>query len=422
MLFPAKAIKLTVSGGVMATQSLRISSALLAALPALFITGTAHAQFEKPRSFQANMIPGISAGNQTYSIKSPVTSDGFMRIYVFTTPWGEFSAIGDAMMRQRQSEIAALVEIEKVTNSDSFNKALVDAGLSPIKFAGNLIVNPIGTLGNTMSGIGSLFGQVGSGAANAGKYESDPMADLTGASRRKRELAIKLGVDPYTDFAPLQQKLTQLSAAAATGGLVVTGALMVIPGVGGLIASNTATGANVADAARDNTPAQLLDLNRGKLLKMGVDPKLAETFLLNRNYTPVDATLIVASLEEIQVPGREVFIARAASVGRRDAAVFMRRQAVLLSDYQNKTQAIAGFVPLGGFPFATTRSGVLGLLPLDALSWTQGTDKAMRDITDSLRRGSPGGKAEMRITGQATPLAKQKMKELGWSLTENTKI
>ena len=94
----------------------------------------------------------------------------------------------------------------------------------------------------------------------------------------------------------------------------------------------------------------------------------------------------------------------------------------MLSDYQNKTQAIAGFIPLGGFPFATTRSGVLGLLPLDALSWTQGTDKAMRDITDSLRRGSPGGKAEMRITGQATPLAKQKMKELGWSLTENTKI
>ena len=265
-------------------------------------------------------IPGIAAGGQNYTIKNPVTSDGFMRIYVFTTPWGEFSAVGDGMMRQRQRELAALGQLQQVTESDHFNRALAEAGISPIKFAGELIVNPLGTLGNTLSGIGSLFGQVGSSAHNAGKDESDPMADLTGASRKKRELAVKLGVDPYTDFQPLQQRLTQLSAAAATGGLVVSGALMAIPGVGGIIASNTATSANLGNVARDNTPAQLLDINRPKLLAMGVDRNLAEQFLLNRNYTPVDATAVVSFLEEMQVPGREAFFARAATVGRRDAA------------------------------------------------------------------------------------------------------
>ena len=122
------------------------------------------------------------------------------------------------------------------------------------------------------------------------------------------------------------------------------------------------------------------------------------------------------------MPGREAFFARAATVGRRDAAVFMRRQAEMLADYQNKTRSITGFTTLGGFPFVTTTGGVLGLLPLDALSWTQGTDKAMRDITASLRSVSPGGKGQMRITGQATPLAKQKLQGLGWTLTENTKI
>lgn len=406
----------------MAKQYFRISSAVLAA-PVMVAACTAFAaDFEKPRSFKANMIPGISAAGQNYTIKTPVTSDGFMRIYVFTTPWGEFSAIGDGLMRQRQFELAALRELQQLTESDSFNKALAEAGLSPIKFAGELITNPLGTLGNTMSGIGSLFGQIGSGAHNAGKYESDAMADLTGASRKKRELAIKLGVDPYTDFQPLQQQLTKLSGAAATGGLLVSGALMAIPGVGGIIVSNTATSANLGGVARDNTPAQLLDLNRTKLLAMGVDANLAEQFLLNRNYSPLDATAIVTLLDEIRVEGRGVFIARAASVGRRDAGFFMRRQAEMLADYQNKTKSITGFVALGGFPFVTTRNGVLGLLPLDALSWTQGTDKAMRDITDSLRRAAPGGKAEMRITGQATPLAKEKMRALGWTLTENTKI
>jgi hypothetical protein len=405
----------------MATQ-FRIRSAALAVPAILAACTAAAAQYEPPRSFQANLIPGISAGGQNYTIKSPVTSDGFMRIYVFSTPWGEFSAIGDGLMRTRQFELAALRELEKITQSDSFNKALAEAGIAPIKFAGDLIVNPVGTLGNTMSGIGSLFGQLGSGAHNAGKVESDPMADLTGASRKKRELAVKLGVDPYTDFQPLQQRLTQLSGAAATGGLVVSGALMAIPGVGGIIVSNTATSANLGNVASDNTPAQLLDLNRTKLQAMGVDPNLAETFLLNRNYTPLDATVIVAALEEIKVDGRGVFFARAASVNRRDAAFFMRRQAELLSDYQARNGAIMGFVQLGGFPFALTRNGVLGLLPLDALSWTQSTERAMRDITDSLKRASPGGRAEMRITGQATPLAKEKMRALGWTLTENAKI
>ena len=95
----------------------------------------------------------------------------------------------------------------------------------------------------------------------------------------------------------------------------------------------------------------------------------------------------------------------------------------MVADYQNKTRSITGFVSLGGFPFVTTANGgVLGLLPLDALSWTPSTDKAMRDITASLRSASRGGRAEMRITGQATPLAKEKLKELGWTLTDNTKI
>ena len=346
-----------------------------------------------------------------------------MRIYVFTTPWGEFSAIGDGMMRQRQCELAALGQLQQVTEFRLFNRALAEAGISPIKFAGELIVNPLGTLGNTLSGIGSLFGQVGSGAHNAGKYESDPMADLTGASRKKRELAVKLGVDPYTDFQPLQQRLTQLSAAAATGGLVVSGALMAIPGVGGIIVSNTATSANLGNAARDNTPAQLLDLNRAKLLAMGVDRNLAETVPAQPQLHPArrDGGRRFAGGSPGPGPRGVHSRARRQSAGAMPP-IFMRRQAEMLSDYQNKTRAITGFVALGGFPFVTTAGGVLGLLPLDALSWTQGTDKAMRDITASLRSASPGGRGQMRITGQATPLAKQKLQGLGWTLTENTKI
>lgn len=389
---------------------------------ALSTSADAAEKFERPRTFPANLIPGISAAGQNYTIASPVMSDGFMRIYTVKTPYGDFQVIGDALMRARQYELAALRELDQVTNSEAFNRALAEAGLSPIKFAGQLIVNPLGTVGNTLSGIGSLFGQLGSSAHNAGKVQSDPIADLTGASRRKRELAVRLGVDPYSDFPPLQDKLTQLSQAAATGGLLVSGALMAIPGVGGLIVSNASTSANLTNLARDSTPAQLLDIGRQKLAAMGVDATLAEVFLTNRNYTPLDAAVIVTSLEAIPVSGRDVFIARAASVNRRDAAFFMRRQAELLAEYHEKTGAITGFVPLGGFPFTLTMAGVMGFLPLDALSWTENTSRAMRDITDSMKRLGRAGKAELRITGQATPLARQQLRALGWTVVDNARI
>jgi hypothetical protein len=382
---------------------------------------TAAEKFERPRAFKANLIPGIAARGQNYTIANPVTSDGFMRIYTVKTSYGDFQVIGDALMKARHFELAALNELEKVTNSEAFNKALAEAGISPLKFAGSLIVNPVGTLGNTLSGIGSLFGQIGSSAHNAGKIKEDPMAELTGVSRKKRELATKLGVDPYTDFPPLQAKLTQLAQAAATGGLLVSGAMMAIPGVGGIIVSNAATSDRLTTVARDLTPAQLLDRNRQKLVAMGVERNLAEVFLTNGNYTPLDGAVIVESLEAIDAADRDVFISRAASVNRRDAAYFMRTQAEMLAEYQEKTGAIRRFVPLGGFPFVQTDGGILGILPLDAVSWTKNTSKAMKDITQSLRRLPDHGKAELRITGQATPLAKQQLKALGWTVIDNTR-
>jgi len=398
---------------------------LAAAVAAALVGGCAGANaqgFERPPSFDPARIAGIKATGANYTITKPVTSDGFMRVYAVKSPYGEFTVIGDALMRTRIVELAALAELERVSNSESFNKALVEAGLSPIKFAGQLVTNPGGTISNTLSGVGSLFGQFGSGMNNLGKTQDDTMQSLLGVTKKRRELATQLGVDPYTDFEPLAAKMTQLSQAAATGGLVVSGALMAIPGVGGLIVSNVATSAKISSAARDLSAAQLMDLNRRKLGEMGVDNATAETLLLNRSFTPLDVTVIVASLEGMAaVQNRSAFVARAASVHRHDAAYFMRRHAELLAEYYARTGSLASFVSFGGYPFNVTRSGgVIGILPLDALSWTENTAQSMRDIVNQ-SRSAGFGKAEMHITGQSTALAKKKLKELGWTVADNFK-
>jgi len=283
-----------------------------------------------------------------------------------------------------------------------------------------LVTKPGETISNTLSGIGSLFGQIGSSMNNAGKTPDDPMQSLLGVTKRRRELAIKLGVDPYTDFPPLQIKLSQLSEAAAAGGLVVTGALMAIPGVGGLVASNVYTSGNLATLARDLSAAQLMDLNRGKLAARGVAPAVTESLLTNRNFTPLDTTAVVSALDSMSaVQQRSVFVARAAAVNRHDAAYFMRKQAELTAAYYARTRNMVSFVTLGGYPFAVARDGgIIGVLPINALSWTDNTAQSMGQIVSEARRAGYT-KAEMRITGQATALARKELQTRGWKVVEN---
>jgi hypothetical protein len=390
---------------------------------AAIVAGSALAadRFEGPANFDAAKIPGIRASGTNYAILNPVRSDGFLRVYALKTPYGEFAVNGDAVMQMRMIELAAVNELDRVNNSEAFNKALVEAGLKPIKYAGELIVNPVKTIGGTLAGIGSAFGQFGSGISNAGKTPDDPMAGLLGVSKKKRELAAKLGVDPYTDFEPLAVKLTKLSEAAAMGGLAVNGALMAIPGVAGIVVTNVSTSSDLNSISRDYTAAQIMDMMRPKLAAMGTPRDVAEAFIHNRNYTPLDALAVVDALEAIQADGRGAFVARAAAVNRRDAAFFMRRHVELLAAFNRKGAPIASFTALGEFPFVRLRSGaVLGLWPVDALSWTESTAAAMRAVEGDRKRHGIGS-AELRITGQATALARQNMKAMGWTLTENAR-
>lgn len=385
-----------------------------------FLLSATAVHSEPAPNFDPNRIPGIKAKGPNYSIVNPVRSDGFLRIYNVRSPYGDFGVTSDAMMQVRQRELAAIIELDKLNTSDAFNKALVEAGVAPIKFAGNLIINPLQTLGNTLGGIGNAMGQVGSGMANAGKSQDTPLGGL-GADQKRRELAARLGVDPYTDFEPLAHRLQKMSEAAAAGGLVVSGALMVIPGAVGLVVSNVATGGKVADMMRDYSAAQLMDINRTKLAAMGVQRPVAEQLVTNRAYTPLDMTSMVASLETINVDGRADFLQRAAGVKTREAAYFNRRYAELIADYNAKTGQIASFVSLGEFPFNQTRSGsVTAVWPVDALSWTDGTAKAMGRINAAVKRYP--GRPELRITGQATSTAKERLRSMGWTVVENTRF
>src|SRR5690606_26520841 len=157
-------VKSTVRSGGIAAMRLSFNSAVLSLAGGGFLLAASAmpAWSEPAPNFDPNRIPGIKAKGPNFSISSPVRSDGFLRIYNVRSPYGDFSITSDAMMQVRQRELAAIIELDKINTSDAFNKALVEAGVAPIKFAGNLIINPLQTIGNTLGGIGNAMGQVGS--------------------------------------------------------------------------------------------------------------------------------------------------------------------------------------------------------------------------------------------------------------------
>jgi hypothetical protein len=381
---------------------------------------------DKPPSINAAQIPDINRIGANYIIQNPVRSDGLLRIYVLTTPYGEITVQGDEMLRMRLNELAALALLEKVSNSESFGKALTEAGLSPVIFTGRLLTNPISTVQNTLAGVGGFFGRVSSGIANAGKTPDDTVGSLLGVTEQRRQLAATYGVDPYTDFPPLNAKLEQLSQAAALGGLTVTAALLAVPGAAGIIVSNLSTAYKLNDIginelARNYTASQILDLNRSRLAAMGVDPDLSTRLLENRNYTPIDMAAMVAALDSMAaVKEREAFVECAAAVEARAIAYVMRRQAEFMADDYRRHGNYARFVALIGYPYVITRDrSIVTLSPIDALAWTHETAIGFGNVTAERKRIAPNAHGELRITGQATALAKRRLQALGWTVLEH---
>jgi hypothetical protein len=255
-------------------QIIRAAAVLgLAAVPVQALAQS----FERPPSFAVDKIAGVWPSGENYTIVNPVGSDGLLRIYRLTTPYGEIVVQGDQMLRMRLAELAALAQLEKIASSESYSKALVAAGLSPIQYTGRLITSPVKTVGDTFQGLGNIFGRVQSGVANLGKAPGGGLAGLLGVSDQRRKLAATLGVDPYTDLAPLDERLSRLSEAAAAGGLTVQAAMLAVPGTAiGLAVSNVSTastieGMRIDELARDRTAAQIFDLNRERLRAMGAE-------------------------------------------------------------------------------------------------------------------------------------------------------
>jgi hypothetical protein len=404
-----------------------VGGAMAAALTVWFVLGAARAiavEIEEPSTTSAAVVLGTELRGPNYEIENAVRSDGFLYIFSLNTAYGRYQVEGRDMLKIRLRELSALAALEKMNKSQAYLDAAAKAAMKPVNLAAGLVTNPVGTVEKSMSGVGALFGRIGSSAANMG-HGRDSITDSTlGVSSAKRQIAFKLGVDPYTDFKPLADALEDMAQVTALGDLTVSGAFMAIPGGAGMAMSYSKTGQEVEQIVLDKTPSELRDANRAKLIAMGVPGPAINAFLDNAFYTPMDQTLIVSALVKMNgVGNRGVFVTRASQARNRDLAVFIRHRAEMLADYHRRVEPFADFFEVRGLPLNRTRTGkVVAIAAFDRLVWTKQASDLVAIIDQDVKQRKPGTHIELRIAGTATASANEGLRERGWNVVENTSL
>lgn len=388
-----------------------IAMCCVAAFPAL--SSAALATEVPPEVSAASLLRGNEKG-PNYTVLSPVQSDGLMRIFRVETPFGTYRVQGDAQLKTRIRELAAVRRLETMKASDTFVKSLGQAAAAPLKYGADLITDPKETLTRSVSGIANMFDRIGAGVRNQGASRDNVATSLLGIDTARRHLAVELGVDPYSDFPPLQKQLEDVATAAGLGGLSIQALTMAIPGGAGVAVSSVASANTFADTLKQKTSAQIIDQVSATLKRLGVPDATVVDFVRNRSYSPADLLAISMALQQLNAKRSSIFIAKAADARSADEGAFQTQRAVAIARNSAILGGIRSFVDVGGFPLNLTANGrLVAVFPLDELAWTDRVEGMVTRLDAARPKDGP---APILSTNAAiTPMAAAELTKLGWT-------
>lgn len=399
------------------------TTALLLALP---FTLLAQDGFEQPPTLSAAAIlkPEFAAG-AGFTVRDPVPTYGGRNGYMIDSDFGVFEADGNAMLVRRVREVAAIAKLSEVSRTDEFKSALGAAVESPFGAVKGLIEHPVGTVTGIPSGLFKFMNRAGQGikerteGRERSQYEDSNAAQLIGFSKAKRDVALKLGVDPYSSNEALQKQLNGVSWAAYAGKMTFTLATVPVSGAAGIALTATGVSSTFEAAIRDQSPGDLRLASLKRLLAMGCDRATADAFLNNVAYSPSVQTALVLHLESLNgVANRPSFIKLATAGSDREGdALFFAQTACILSQLHANGRTLAKLDSLDSLPVALGTDGnLIVALEWDYAAWTQNASNFIAQLKASkFGKKAPTGYV-VALSGDASPMVQQKLKDAGITL------
>jgi len=360
-----------------------------------------------------------------FLVRDAVPTHAGSNHYTIDSDFGLFEADGNQMLMRRVAEINAIAKLDAMSQSNEFVQGAAQAAAVPLNVAQDFVASPVSTISSVPKGIWGFLNQAGQAVKEAaegrqdGAGEGGAVANVSGFSKTKRDLAIKLGVDPYTTNTVFQAKLNKVAWPAFLGKFTVNLGMAAVTGGAGAALSALNWTATLQDALRDKSPTELRLMNLTLLMNdMGIARADADAFLNNTAISPTTQTLIVAALDQLgNIPGQGEFIHQAtSSQDEHDALAY--QQSVQLMANLNNTAPIARIVYVNGLTLCQTNDGTV-VVPIqwDYAAWTPLVDSFITALK-SRKFQTPATGYTVMITGVVSPMAAKALTARGVNVVQ----
>ncbi len=381
-------------------------------------------EYETPSILDARDIidPEVLKGEH-HTVLDEVIPFRYTHRFLITSPYGQFEAYGEDMLRIRLQEIQAIVTMEEdVNHLQSLAAGVKHAILSPFNFVLGLFTKPTETILAVPKGMWRMATRIGEmTTGERGQFEDTENEELIGLSTVKRQVADHFGVDVYSSNPVLQEKLDSLSLAGYAGDTAVRLATLPIGGPAGAVLTGTSLSTTIGELLRDHSPEELRRLNREKLEAMNIDASLIEAFLNHPWYSPRHETVLIQALFEMDtVNNRKTFLEVAMSAEFEEEALFFQQMAEMLLTYHQNVRPLHEIVALEDrlLMGLTHDHTLVGMLPIDYLPWRAELASAAKTVTNWKSAAQQVENIELWIAGKLTPRAYHELLAKGVTVHE----
>ena len=412
---------------------------------------------EEPVVDAASLIEPALLSGPGFSVDSHVELRGYMAHFKLDTRFGSFDAPSVEILAERETELPALEKLDAATHSEAFVRAAGDRLATTGKSLAKIVMHPVDTITGIPSGVArflrdrlvklgnqaqSLSDRAARKLGRSGNpYPSDdgPMTDAragdaedappkkrknwftraTSEGERffkreikynavKRDIAKRLGIDPYSSNPYVQERLSSLAWVGSAGNFSAGSALGAVGGVGADVLSK---GGRVDEIVWRLSPDDLRARNETRLLAHCRDNLLVRQFLRRGAFSPTLQTHLANALDALQPSdGCDIFLELAITAQNELEARYIVNGLDLVIAHLGARAKRGRMITVGaGFAYAAADGELVLPLAVDRLSWT-------KEVTAFLaRREFQVKKKTALIGGNASALAQRGLAENGWT-------
>jgi hypothetical protein len=351
----------------------------------------------------------------SYDVQSLAYADGLQISYRLQTSDDIETIIGTQSLAARIREINAIFQLRQMNKSEEFTKALRKAGEEKLDSVVGLVKDPVNTVKRIPQGASRFFGRLSNAVQNAGQNQGDNGAKLQsilGVTRKKAELAIRLGVSPYTTDPILQNELQLAARAMAGGALVVNLAGTAIDGGAGAALQVIGINQTLQRALVESTPEELQAQNRTELASLNVPTEDINALLNNPWFSPWQETLLTYTLKDLHINPSLLVNQAAQSQTEQDARYFVQL-ALLYKKYHQDTLPLVTFRKNNGILCALDSKGTLVIaVAADLIQWSATVKSRADEFIALISPDGPVRSISLITDGAISPIASSALTQL----------